>query len=378
MPSGSHRGDAFFWTQPALADGGAVETSRCAGRRIDELASGRLAPHPRPPRLPILLLFCPICLPLGSPIRLSIRSCGGGRRWRFPGAATGCRLRPLTAEDSAFFVTPVEVVVARRFTRSKRSAAPSRMRASSALSVFASNHPSALACAAPTREPTCSANTSSCCSTRSPVVAAARVLRVVSALPFAMLSPWSIRSSACSRTLNRLTSFEQRPCPGPSQRAPTRSSHDASGRRDYGWLLILLRAQLCESKREQHMNDPKESEAELAKCEETVEHLSKENELLRQSSKAFGDLAERLNARRRVLTGVPPKTTAPAREKGLARQAIAVIAEATGTRRRRPSGGSGCRPRSCRRRTPMPCGGPGTSRRRRSRRSRGYAPRSRL
>ena len=69
------------------------------------------------------------------------------------------------------------------------------------------------------------------------------------------------------------------------------------------------------------MNDPKESEAELAKCEATVEHLSKENELLRQSSKAFGDLAERLNARRRVMVGAP-QTTAPAREKGLARQAI--------------------------------------------------------
>jgi len=55
------------------------------------------------------------------------------------------------------------------------------------------------------------------------------------------------------------------------------------------------------------MNDPKESEAELAKCEETVEQLTEENELLRQSSQSFGDLAERLNARRRVMTGVPPE-----------------------------------------------------------------------
>jgi hypothetical protein len=53
------------------------------------------------------------------------------------------------------------------------------------------------------------------------------------------------------------------------------------------------------------MNDPKESEAELAKCEEKVEQLTEENELLRHSSQAFGDLAERLNARRRVKTGVP-------------------------------------------------------------------------
>lgn len=215
MPSGSRGGAAFFLTLPALDAAASVETSRCAALTIDELES-RLTPHPRPPRLPILLLFCPVGRPLGSPVRWSIRSCGGGRRWRFPGAATGCRLRLLTAEDSAFFVTLVEVVVARRFTRSKRSAAPSRMRASSAPSDFASNHPSALACAAPTNEPTCSANTSSCCSTRSPV-AAARVLRVVTALPFAMLAPWSIRSPSCARTLNRLTSSEQRPCPGRPQ-----------------------------------------------------------------------------------------------------------------------------------------------------------------
>ena len=62
------------------------------------------------------------------------------------------------------------------------------------------------------------------------------------------------------------------------------------------------------------MNDPKESEAELAKCEETVEHLSEENERLRQSSQAFGDLAERLNAKRRVLTGVPPEKQRPRRK----------------------------------------------------------------
>ena len=65
------------------------------------------------------------------------------------------------------------------------------------------------------------------------------------------------------------------------------------------------------------MNDPKESEAELAKCTETVEHLSEENELLRQSSQAFGDLAERLNARRRVMAAVPPKQRHQPRRKAL-------------------------------------------------------------
>lgn len=55
------------------------------------------------------------------------------------------------------------------------------------------------------------------------------------------------------------------------------------------------------------MNKPKEAEAELAKCEKTVERLSEENALLRQSAQTFGDLAERLNAGHRALTG-------PARE----------------------------------------------------------------
>jgi len=65
------------------------------------------------------------------------------------------------------------------------------------------------------------------------------------------------------------------------------------------------------------MNDPKESEAELAKCEETIEHLSEENELLRQSSQAFGDLAERLNARQRVMTVAPPEQRPRPRRKAL-------------------------------------------------------------
>jgi hypothetical protein len=55
------------------------------------------------------------------------------------------------------------------------------------------------------------------------------------------------------------------------------------------------------------MNDPKEPEDELAKCEETIEQLSEENELLRQSSQTFGDLAERLNARQRLIAGLAPE-----------------------------------------------------------------------
>jgi hypothetical protein len=65
------------------------------------------------------------------------------------------------------------------------------------------------------------------------------------------------------------------------------------------------------------MNDPKEPEAALAKCEETIEQLSEENELLRQSSQAFGDLAERLNARQRVMTVVNPDQPHRARKKTL-------------------------------------------------------------
>src|SRR4029453_13947146 len=41
--------------------------------------------------MPSLKLFWPIFLPVGSPIRLSMDSCGGGFRWRFPGASTGPR-----------------------------------------------------------------------------------------------------------------------------------------------------------------------------------------------------------------------------------------------------------------------------------------------
>jgi hypothetical protein len=59
------------------------------------------------------------------------------------------------------------------------------------------------------------------------------------------------------------------------------------------------------------MPNPKEPEPDLARCEETVEQLSEENALLRQSSQTFGDLAERLNAGHRALTGLareqPPR-----------------------------------------------------------------------
>jgi hypothetical protein len=40
----------------------------------------------------------------------------------------------------------------------------------------------------------------------------------------------------------------------------------------------------------------------LAKCEEAVEQLKEENAQLRESAQAFGDLAERLNAKTRVKT----------------------------------------------------------------------------
>jgi predicted RNase H-like nuclease (RuvC/YqgF family) len=50
---------------------------------------------------------------------------------------------------------------------------------------------------------------------------------------------------------------------------------------------------------EQKMRDALEA------CEETVEELKEENAQLRQSSRAFGDLAERLNARRHVGRGGP-------------------------------------------------------------------------
>ena len=52
-------------------------------------------------------------------------------------------------------------------------------------------------------------------------------------------------------------------------------------------------------------NDSEEQKARdaLEECEETVEELKEENAQLRQSSRAFGDLAERLNARRHTGRG---------------------------------------------------------------------------
>jgi hypothetical protein len=47
-------------------------------------------------------------------------------------------------------------------------------------------------------------------------------------------------------------------------------------------------------------NDDKDAEEALAECEKTVEHLKEENARLRESAQTFGDLAERLNAWRRV------------------------------------------------------------------------------
>jgi hypothetical protein len=46
--------------------------------------------------------------------------------------------------------------------------------------------------------------------------------------------------------------------------------------------------------------DDKQTEDALAECEEKVEHLQEENAELRKSAQTFGDLAERLNAKRRL------------------------------------------------------------------------------
>ena len=43
-------------------------------------------------------------------------------------------------------------------------------------------------------------------------------------------------------------------------------------------------------------SSPDDQEQKIENCEETVEKLTEENEQLRKSSQAFGDLAERLNA----------------------------------------------------------------------------------
>jgi hypothetical protein len=53
----------------------AVKIVLVCGRMLAFVGGTPLYPsQPRPPRLPVLLLFWPICLPLGSPMRLSIDS----------------------------------------------------------------------------------------------------------------------------------------------------------------------------------------------------------------------------------------------------------------------------------------------------------------
>ncbi len=45
-----------------------------------------------------------------------------------------------------------------------------------------------------------------------------------------------------------------------------------------------------------HDTEPKKVESALADCEDQVDHLKRENRLLRDASRTFGALAERLNA----------------------------------------------------------------------------------
>ena len=178
-----------LWPLPAFAAGGdQSETSRCGGLRIDELASAASA-SPAPAR-PVCRSCCSSAPFAGPSVRPSAPLVDPLLRWRTPVALSGSGngLPTEAPHGRRFGLLRHTCGSCRRSTvhsLQEESAAPSRMRASSALSVFASNRPSAFACAAPTKEPTCSANTSSCCSTESPAVAAARVLRVVTgACPF--------------------------------------------------------------------------------------------------------------------------------------------------------------------------------------------------
>ena len=50
----------------------------------------------------------------------------------------------------------------------------------------------------------------------------------------------------------------------------------------------------------EHRVDKPPAEA-LKECQEKVEHLKEENAVLRHSSEAFGDLAERLNQKHRTV-----------------------------------------------------------------------------
>ena len=56
----------------------------------------------------------------------------------------------------------------------------------------------------------------------------------------------------------------------------------------------------------------------LEECEKKVEHLREENAVLRHSAKTFGDLAERLNTKRRA---GGEKRRQPRKRRGLAGKA---------------------------------------------------------
>jgi len=47
---------------------------------------------------------------------------------------------------------------------------------------------------------------------------------------------------------------------------------------------------------EDKSDGPEDVSAALSECEQEVDHLKRENHLLRESSRSFGALAERLNA----------------------------------------------------------------------------------
>lgn len=86
----------------------------------------------------------------------------------------------------------------------------------------------------------------------------------------------------------------------------------------------LLGKQSLRADREVRMDDQSDGkkphgavEKTLAECEATVEHLKDENAHLRRSAQTFGDLAERLNTKRRSGKGGRPQPPRPAHQKSL-------------------------------------------------------------
>jgi hypothetical protein len=141
----------------------------------------------RPRRRDVLtIVFASRILAAGLSARSAPGSVGMGRRCFFPGASTMPPLRPRVLLGAG---PPVRVLTATGGGASavscwSSSAAPSRTRASSFFSPSPSIQPAVFACTVPAIRPSCSANSSTRCSSPSTLCVPGEVIGAV------LVSPW--------------------------------------------------------------------------------------------------------------------------------------------------------------------------------------------